>query len=140
MKIACRTVFNCMVTGVTGHFKPSQIPFQDRAGQLIDDQATWNLSRNQQRNWETLLQVIGLGTQPTVITLPYHEDGCWHFEFETATDGVYSVSGDPINLDALYQDCKNVPMIVHIDEQTQHTPVLCVEGIDQNIWFETVNN
>lgn len=129
-----------MATGVTGHFKPSQLPFTDRAGQKIDNLSTWNLSRNQQRNWETLLQVIGLRTQPTVITYPYRDDDCWHFEFETATDGVYSLTGDPADLGALYQDCRNVPMIVNINEQTQATPVLCVEGTEQNIWFEAVNN
>ena len=129
-----------MATGITGHFRPSQIPFCDQAGQLIDGQSTWNLSRNQQRNWETLLQVISLRTQPTVATMPYVENNHWHFEFETANDGVYSTTGAIDDLGSLYQDCRNVPMIVNIDEQTPRTDVLCVDGDEQNIWFNAINN
>lgn len=139
MKIACRTIFDCMATGVTGHYRPSQVPFTDHTGQSIKNQTDWNQSRNQQRNWETLLQVIGLRTQPTITIMPYFSNGYWQFEFEPASDGVYSITGATDDLGALYQDCRNVPMIVHVDEQTQKTPVLCVEGAEQNIWFEAVN-
>jgi len=140
MKIACRTIFDCQATGVTGHFRPSQIPFQDRAGQDIRNQTEWNRSRNQQRNWETLLQIISLRTQPTVTQTPVLDQGHWCFEFETATEGIYSSTGDITDLSALYQDCHNVPMIVNLDEPTELSPFLCVSGSEQNIWFRLVNN
>jgi hypothetical protein len=139
MKIVCKTLFDCRSTGVTGHFKPSQIPFRDHADQLIDSQVAWTSSRNQQRNWETLLQILSLRTQPTVTQTPVFVNGVWQFEFETASDGVYSTSGNMDDLGALYQDCGNVPMIVNSHDQKQQTPVLLVSGPNQNIWFTTVN-
>jgi hypothetical protein len=45
------------------------IPFEDQAGQPIQDLAAWNRSRNQQRNWETLLQILGLRAQPMDLGL-----------------------------------------------------------------------
>lgn len=128
-----------MATGVTGHYKPSQIPFVDKAGQSIDNLADWNRSRNQQRNWETLLQIISLRTQPTITTAPISDNENWQFEFETASDGVYSSSSNGNDLDLLYQDCCDVPMVVNLNNETQETPVLCITGDNQNIWFEAVN-
>jgi len=139
MKIQCRTIFDCQATGVTGHFRPSQLPFQDRAGQDIRNQTEWNRSRNQQRNWETLLQIISLRTQPTVLATPVFRDQVWQFEFETATDGVYSATGQINDLGLLYQDCGNVPMIGDVGNAAHLTPVLLTQGADQNIWFEPVN-
>lgn len=139
MKIACKTLFDCSVTGITGHYRAAQIPFKDRAGQLIDNQVDWNRSRNQQRNWETLLQVLGLRTQPDILAEPYCRDGVWYFEFETANEGVYDVSGEEDPLAGLLQDCNGVPMMLNLDEQSAVTPMLCTSGRDQNIWFEPIN-
>lgn len=139
MKIACKTLFDCSVTGITGHYRAAQIPFKDRAGQLIDNQIDWNRSRNQQRNWETILQVLGLRTQPEILTEPYCQNGVWHFEFETSTEGVYDVPGDPNPVAGLLQDCEGVPMMLNLDEQNAVKPVLCISGSGQNIWFESIN-
>ena len=54
IKIEVHTQFDITATGVTGHYKSSQIPFTDAAGNIIDDANSWTRSRNQQRNWETL--------------------------------------------------------------------------------------
>jgi hypothetical protein len=105
----------------------------------VRNQTEWNRSRNQQRNWETLLQIIGLRTQPTVPETPVLCNGLWCFEFETATDGVYSVTGDVDDLTSLYQDCENVPMIGDVNDVAYPTPVLLTTGSNQNIWFEPVN-
>lgn len=140
MKIACKTLFDCSVTGVTGHFRPSQIPFTDRAGQSVNEPADWHRSRNQQRNWETLLQVIGLRTQPEITQYPTHQDGTWHFEFTTDTAGVYGLDGNPDPLAGLRQGCAGVPMVTNLHEQTTESAVLCVQGEGQNIWFDTINN
>jgi hypothetical protein len=140
MKIACKTLFDCSVTGVTGHFKLSQIPFTDRAGQLVDNSADWHRSRNQQRNWETLLQVIGLRTQPEITQYPIQQDAVWCFEFTTDAAGVYGLDNNPDPLAGLAQGCAGVPMVTNINEQTTESAVLCVQGQGQNIWFNTINN
>jgi hypothetical protein len=84
-KIRCRCLFDITATGVTGHFKSARVPFQDRAGKNIVNNATWNRSRNQQRNWETLTQLISLRTQVTELTDPVRADQSWEFEFATET-------------------------------------------------------
>lgn len=135
MKIDCKTLFDCSATGVTGHFRPSQIPFVDRAGQAVDNMQSWNDSRNQQRNWETLLQIVGLRTQPQDIVYPYCNDGVWHFSFTVESEGVFGLSGDPDPLAGLLQDCNGVPMLVNLSERMGLEPVLTSWGENQNIWF-----
>lgn len=133
MRIVCKTAFDCTVTGVTGHFRVSQIPFRDRAGRDILDQRTWMLSRNQQRNWETLLQIIGLRCLPIDITDPVHRDHTWFFSFGVETPGVL---GDR-DFESLYRDCQGVPMIADIT--TGQATTLETTGPRRNIWFETIN-
>lgn len=134
MKVVCKTLFNCSVTGVTGHFRPSQVPFQDRTGTTVDNQSDWNHSRNQQRNWETILQILSLRAQPDDIRWPRQIGDCWEFEFEVPEE----VYGPKFVL--LIQDCQDVPMLTNLGELDGIAPVLVTEGADQNIWFDTINN
>lgn len=140
MKIVCHTLFDCSYTGVTGHYRSSEIPFVDRAGQHVNDQTDWHRSRNQQRNWETLMQIIGLRTQPQDVTRPEHKDSKWCFEFVAEATGVYSLTDSDDPLAGLKQDCDGVPMVVGINEQTGISPTINVSGTKQNIWFDTINN
>lgn len=140
MKILCRTLFDCSYTGVTGHFRPSEIPFTDRAGQSVTDQSDWNRSRNQQRNWETLMQIVSLRTQPQDITVPQCQDGVWEFEFKSESEGVFAVHNNNDPLAGLKLDCEGVPMMLNLQEQPQITPTITTSGDGQNIWFSTINN
>ena len=140
MKIVCRTLFDCSLTGVTGHFRPSEIPFVDRAGQQVRDQPDWNHSRNQQRNWETLLQIISLRTQPVDLTIPAEKDGVWEFEFRSESEGVFEIYGDSDPLAGLRVDCEGVPMMLNLTEQPSLAPTITTNGKGQNIWFSAVNN
>ena len=128
MKITCRTLFDCSLTGVTGHFRSSEIPFRDRVGQMVHTQADWNHSRNQQRNWETLLQLIGLYTQPQHISDIRMQNGRWEFEFETEFDDVFRLNDDPVGL--LKQACRGVPIINYVQQQ-----LTALLQPDVNIWF-----
>ncbi len=139
MKIVCRTLFDCSYTGVTGHFRASEIPFVDQAGQPVSDQTHWHRSRNQQRNWETLMQIIGLRTQPQNITKPECKSQTWCFEFVAEAEGVYSLTGNEDPLSGLKQDCIGVPMVVGLNEKSNMLPRISIDGADQNIWFETIN-
>ena len=139
MKIACKTLFDCSATGVTGHFRPAQMPFADRVGQLVDTQESWNRSRNQQRNWETLLQVIGLRTQPEIVQYPVRQDNAWYFEFSTDAAGVYGLDNNADPLAGLTQECAGVPMVTNLNELPMTSVVLSVDGDTQNIWFYTIN-
>jgi hypothetical protein len=135
MNIRCRTLFDCTVTGTTGTFRPSQIPYQDAGGTEIVNQATWNRSRNQQRNWETLLQIMQLRSQIEVVhPATKHSDG-WHFVFAVDNDMVYGE-----NLTELRRDAEGVPMITGLNEPEVQDAVLSCSGTSQNIWFETINS
>ena len=139
MKFACQTQFDITVTGITGHFKSTNMPFQDRAGQIIQDTASWNRSRNQQRNWETLTQILGLRTQLFALTMPIQDQTGtrWMFEFETETDGVYGPEDDPTQV--LRADASGVPMLRELNNTPEIESVLVTEGPKQNIWFVPIS-
>ena len=139
MKILCRTLFDCSRTGVTGHYRPSEIPFVDATGQAVNNQSDWNHSRNQQRNWETLLQIIGLRTQPMDVTIPVCQHGIWEFEFTSESEGVFEVHGNDDPLAGLKTDCEGVPMMLNLQEQPRLAPTITTAGSNQNIWFSAVN-
>jgi len=140
MKIVCHTLFDCSYTGVTGHYRPSEIPFVDKVGQQVATQSDWHRSRNQQRNWETLMQIIGLRTQPQEVTRPERKDNKWYFEFVAEATGVYSLTDSDDPLAGLKQDGNGVPMVVGLDEEEGILPTISVAGHNQNIWFDTINN
>ena len=110
MKIRCTTSFDITATGVTGHCKPSRMPFTDASGVLINNESTWNLARNKQRNWETITQLISLRTQVDNITQPVLDNGQWTFEFEVDSSGIFYADNDPLGV--LKQDCAGVPMLL----------------------------
>ena len=140
MKILCRTLFDCTYTGVTGTFRANQLPFDDRSGKTIEDQAAWEYARNQQRNWETIMQMISLRAQPTVEQFPKHEHDTWYFVFAVEVKAVYSATGQDDNYDTLLNECHGIPMIIGLDETQPLQSRLIGHGQAQNIWFESVNN
>ena len=139
MKFACQTRFDITVTGITGHCKPAQMPFRDRAGQVIQDTESWNRSRNQQRNWETLTQILGLRTQLFALTIPIPDQTGtrWMFEFETETDGVYGPEEDPTRV--LRADANGVPMLRELNNTPEIESILITDGPNQNIWFAPIS-
>lgn len=140
MRIQCRTLFDCTYTGVTGTFRAAQLPFRDASGQEIKDHTDWTRSRNQQRNWETIMQIISLRAQPTVNLYPVNKQGTWRFVFEVDVAGVYSSTGSIDDYGMLVSECQGVPMILGLGEEYNLEPCLHSTGTKQNIWFETVNN
>jgi hypothetical protein len=139
MKFACQTLFDITATGVTGHCKTTRMPFQDRAGQTIRDVESWNRSRNQQRNWETLTQILSLRTQLFDLTEPIPDQSGtrWMFEFETESEGIYGPESDPVSV--LRSDATGVPMLRELDNDPDIETVLVTEGPRQNIWFAPIS-
>ena len=137
MKIVCTTTFDITVTGVTGHYKVSRVPFRDRAGREITTERDWNRSRNQQRNWETLQQLLSLRTQVFSATVPTRRGHTWQFEFEVESQDVYGQ-----DLELLRSDCEGVPMLTGLGETVSSTKVLETQGAGQNLWFhaDPLNN
>lgn len=127
MKIRCITTFDITATGVTGHCKPSRLPFTDASGQTITTESEWNRARNQQRNLETITQLLSLRTQIDNVTRPVFDNDRWSFEFEVESDTIFAQADDLLGV--LKQDCYGVPMLLSTDAAL---------GSD-NIWFEPIN-
>lgn len=133
MRIQCQTLFDITNTGVTGHFRSSKLPFVDHSGRRIADNTDWNTARNQQRNWETIMQLISLRCQIANFTDPVMTKNKWAFEFEVEIESIFSIDGDPLAV--LKQDCNGVPMLINVDSENLSTDVL---QVDNNIWFDIV--
>ena len=139
MKVLCRTLFDCTYTGITGHLRPQHLPFITKTGLVIDTAEQWNRARNQQRNWESLLQIMSLRTQPMNVVLPTkHPDG-WHFAFEVEAEGVLGSNFGSDELAGLVGDCEGVPMVTGLDEAEVVAATLHARGANQNIWFSAIN-
>lgn len=119
-RIECYTLFDITQTGVLNRSRPVD-------GQDLDQ---WVHKRNTQANFDTLLQIISLRSQPEIVSSPkkieikfdeFDNFGflfeqienetypCWRFVFEIQHPSVFD---DGITeLGSLYRDCNNVPMI-----------------------------
>lgn len=102
--------------------------------------------RNQQRNWETLLQVLSLRAQPIILDNPvcleskelqdysfgkeYLNGNVWTCKFTCEHVGAYDVS-------LLEKDVNHVPVVSGLNETiTLHTPVFLSDGPLKNIYFK----
>lgn len=145
-RIACYTLFDITQTGVLNRSKPTD-----------NDQATWIYRRNTQCNFDTVLQVISLRSQPEVITYPVKvemteelfdmfgflyqlqtetKSYCWKFEFEVQHPSVFENGIIPFG--ALYNDCDGVPMIVCNTQIETVLPMLNITDELKNIHFEEI--
>ena len=135
--IQCATLFDITETGVRNHTANARLPFQDQAGQNVDTESAWVRSRNQQRNWETLNQILALRTLPENISSPVRqqlEQGhTWQFEFDIPD--LSAVSEGDAALSLLLQDCESVPMITGLQETADLEPALRTRGAAANTWF-----
>ena len=118
---------------------------------VIRDQDSDSLARNQQRNWETLLQCIGLRTQPLNIQGPeiaesadlsqYHfgdlysgEHRIWTWAWTIEREGVYDLPGRP--LASLLQDLEQVPIVTGLTETARFMlPIFYPHGTIKNMYI-----
>lgn len=122
------------------------------------DRGTQELERNQQRNWETVLQCIGLRAQPMhMVTkvettdLDYFEFGemytgqhrVWSFAFTVEHSNVFLHNKDPLFY--LEESFDRVPVITGLNETARFIlPIFYTAGAIKNIYFKleriSVNN
>ena len=133
MKILVKTLFDCTTTGVVGRYREERGAFQDQSGRWIKTEQDWDQARNQQRNYETLIQVLSLRTQLDDITPAARELDTWSFTVETDRIGVFGQ-----DLGYLLGDCENVPMITGLKEKADLPNQLRSQGADPNIWFQEI--
>ena len=135
--IECKTLFDITATGVRNHYKSSKLPFTSADNQVISDMESWHQARNQQRNWETLVQIISLRTLPEDITVPVCviENNKKHWKFTFSVPSIESFYADDNLLGSLFRDCVGVPMISGLNETNNVVLTLTPLGNDANIWF-----
>jgi hypothetical protein len=108
-------------------------------------------ARNQQRNWETLVQVLGLRAQLVSLSDPESVDAdvcrmqfgpdfsgnqrVWVFRFGVEQEGVFDSPGHKYG--SLEGDLITVPIILGLDETADiRLPTFTVSGLQRNIYFE----
>jgi len=109
-----------------------------------------DVKRNQQRNWETVLQCMSLRTQPLHITEPtiyqdvsvdlrfgdYFEGKhtMWSWSWAIESQGVYDLPGKPLG--GLMQDFEQVPIITGLEETGRFMlPIFYPYGAIKNVYF-----
>lgn len=109
------------------------------------------IKRNQQRNWETVLQCIGIKAQPQIIEGPYcktvtidetnifpdiyfGEQKCWFFSFGVEHEDVFLIGDDHVaGLDEAFA---RVPVICGLEETARFMlPIFYPYGSIKNICF-----
>lgn len=111
--------------------------------------------RNQQRNWETLTQILSLRTQLSDITNPIkiEKENLTNYRFGTKFVGTHSiwitefviefadVFGNSINeFLILYKDLDLVPIITGLSETVKIDPeIFSTSIIDRNIYVELLS-
>jgi hypothetical protein len=125
---------------------------------VIRDDGAHELERNQQRNWETVLQCIGIRAQPVdiswrqdIVDLKDYEFGemytgmhrVWSFAFTVEHEHVFQKDQD--GLFYLDQSFDQVPVITGLEETARFIlPIFYTAGAIKNIYFKidrvSVNN
>jgi len=129
--IKIHTDFDITNTGVVRNFKKNLLPAKIN-GQLIHTEEEWIHCRRQQTNWETLIQIISLRTQPYNIRTIVNELD-WTLEFDIEHIDVFRKNGNPLGL--LQEDIENVPLLTGLDEKKDLE--LTNENYAPNMRFET---
>lgn len=147
--IRCDTLFDITKTGILNRRTPINIPSE----KILE----WEHNRSRQSNFDTVIQVISLRTQPEDISTPilsqvnFNEDDkfgflfeqedpqpVWSFTFSINYNNVYD---DGINeLGNLYYDCEGVPMIKIGSEWDKLPNFLDTTPELRNIYFEVIAN
>jgi hypothetical protein len=118
--IRCETRFDITATGVLGQYRNDHMLSSRESPGSHNSQ--WMRARNQQRNWDTMNQIISLRCLPYDIQLPRREGDFWLFEF--SIDNLASVCDQPGDLEYLRRDAHGVPMIVGLEETQQIDPMI----------------
>ena len=100
---------------------------------IINNAETWNISRNQQRNWETLVQCISIRAQPIMLKEPSSETvsvgslgvgykgkhKVWTMEFGFENADIFKDGADPVKL--LTDQLDIIPILTNLQETVKLT-------------------
>jgi hypothetical protein len=109
--------------------------------------------RNQQRNWETVVQLLGLRSQiisleqfaPNVVDIGSYNFGSkyskrhkvWQFRFGVEFKDLYQLDNDPVGI--LVTDFMQIPVVMGLDETIElDQGLFYTSGENKNIHFKTL--
>jgi hypothetical protein len=119
---------------------------------VIRDLPGQELARNQQRNWETVLQCIGLTIQPNILNSPTcvevadlsamqfgemytGKHRVWHFTFSVDREDVFRRGTE--DLAQLEENFDEVPIVPYLSETARFMlPIFYTSGAIKNIYFK----
>ncbi len=140
-----------MTININMHFYTCLTLVDITATGVIRHSADKELERNQQRNWETVLQCIGLRAQPQLVELPISKNceidehlfgeyfyntkqKVWIFSFGIEPADVFLLDDDPVG--QLEKDFAQVPIICGLEETARFMlPIFYPYGAIKNIHF-----
>jgi len=148
-KIRCYTLFDITKTNLVSRKPPLDLTEEQRL--------VWQSDRNAQLNFDTILQVVSLRSQPeeisditkTIINFKDFDNFGFLFEDEEEQHGWFfdffilhaKVFDDGISeLGMLYSDCDGVPMIKTGKEWDRLPDFLDTSPELKNIYFEVIDN
>jgi len=124
-KLKVQTLFDITNTHIVRNYKPALI----KSHPTIHTKQDWIKARQQETNWETMIQVISLRSNPIDIKPPkpqvmdlsdfgyYMFKGLvWEFTFVIESNDVFHDGTNNVGL--LLDDLNNVPMISGLNENT----------------------
>lgn len=150
-KVECLCLFDITATAVNGTQRNIQYPYTTKNGIQINDLKELAQARNQQRNLDTILQLIGMRTQIFEITNPElvtdvpaefawagTDMRVWRFTFEIEPQSQWLVDDDEFWI--LKNDSDRTPMLVGLEETAQMEPWLVTQGSYINIIYHAQDN
>jgi hypothetical protein len=153
--ITIYTLIDITQSGVVSPYRTDVPAFVDDANIIVNNEKSWNKSRNQQSNCETLIQTISLRGNPMYIERPrkYTVDDIkqlsfgslykgkhifWSTSFTVEQVGLYAERGQEDEpLSGLRSDFTNVPIVANLTESIKlKTPIWeAVNSRNKNIYF-----
>lgn len=110
------------------------------------------VNRNQQRNWETVIQCMSLRTQPQYIQEPvvatvvditefgdFYQGAqkVWTWTWAVETPEIYDLNSEPLL--GLLQDFEQVPIVTGLEETAKFMlPIFYPYGTIKNIYFNRI--
>lgn len=131
-------------TGVLAAYKKDAKAFMDNAQQVVKDKQSWDRSRNQQRNWETLTQLISMITQPTILQQPIPKRKQDLLNYNFSYTGEHTVwefiigaeHASVFDSKVLIEICNKIPIVTNLKETFEpNNPIFDTEQ-DINLYFE----
>lgn len=152
LKVDCLCLFDITSTGVNSHQRNISFPYQSKTGAEIKNDAELHKARNQQRNFDTLQQLIGLRTQVTITDDPAVVDNknipefawagrnakVWKFSFEVESQAQWLIDNDELWL--LKNDSDRTPMLLGLEETAMLDSCISTQGDKPNTVYYVNQN